>query len=577
MEELPENQASRSKTGQSDVNGRSTFEWSLTNSDLADIVKLIVPPAQTVPIIFVPGIMGSNLCSLDGTPVWLLNSTKGQPVSLAWYWASKGADMRQKTLHPARTKVFRKGDVPDEIVGTVGSTSEYLERGWGEVGETSYHGFLLWLEKKMNQSGINPANWTDFSYVAVSATPKPGEAPPEKKLFRGIPMGMSGLPMFAEGNHPVEPILSDDLLHRAKFRFPVYACGYNWLDSNTVAARRLEETIDKVIADNNRGIYKCSQVILITHSMGGLVARACVQRPGMESKVVGIVHGVMPSTGAAVAYRRCKVGMSDEDFAAGLVIGPTGQEVTAVFAQAPGALQLLPSGEYGTNWLRIKDDTGKILVEMPKADPYSEIYLCKDKWWGLVNDDWLKPKGGKPIDWKEYELNIKTAQQFHEKLAGKFHHNTFVFYGAGDGKQASFEKVTWSLRKGSDPGDGAKIGAPATVDLNHQRIRKEGAALMYVGGKTVQYFVPSTNFYTTSTMVTYETSNWEVVCQMQDTVGDGTVPANSGASPRAIGGKSVRQQFRLKGFSHEPAYHDEIAKCVAHYGVTKIAALAKVN
>lgn len=567
----------RSQIGKLDANGRPTFAWTLTGPLYDDPVRLVLPPTQTVPIIFVPGIMGSNLCSLQGTPVWLLNSTRGQPLGLAWYWAPKGADQRQKTLHPARTKVFSGGDVPEEIVGTARSKNDYVVRGWGEVGETSYHGFLLWLEKKMNQSGMDPALWPDFSYTAVSATPAPGQPAPKKKLFPGIPMEMQGLPLFGEAGQAIDPIRSDDLLHRAKFRFPVYACGYNWLDSNTAAAIRLEERINQVIAENNRGIYKCSQVILITHSMGGLVARACVQRPGVEGKVVGVVHGVMPSIGAAVAYRRCKVGMKDEDFGAGLVIGPTGQEVTAVFAQAPGALQLLPSADYGKNWMRIKDDAGTVMTELPKADPYAEIYLCRDKWWGLVNDDWLKPKNGKPIDWEEYATNIETAQNFHKKLAGKFHYNTYVFYGAGDGKQASFEKVTWSLRKGSDPHDGTKVAPRQTVSLNHDRIRGAGAAIIYVGGHTVQHFIPSMNFYSGARTVTYETSNWEIVCMMQDTVGDGTVPANSGAAPRSAGGGAIRQQFRLKGFSHEPAYQNEVAQCVTHYCLTKIAALAKVS
>lgn len=567
----------RSKTGQPDAKGNPTFAWTLTPPHFNDPVKLVLPPKDTVPIIFVPGIMGTNLSSRQDKPVWLLNSTQGQPLSLAWYWASKGADLRQMTLHPARTQVFRKGAVPDVRVGTITNTKEYIERGWGEVGETSYHEFLVWLEEKLNESGPNPADWDDFHHTSAIPIMGSGQSGVEKRLVPGEPIGMAGLPQFSEGNRAVDPVLSDDLLRRSKFRYPVYACGYNWLESNTIAALRLEERIDQIIAENNRGIFKCSQVILITHSMGGLVARACVQRPGVAGKVVGIVHGVMPSVGAAVAYRRCKVGMKDEDFGASLVIGPTGQEVTAVFAQAPGALQLLPSKEYGSNWLRIKDSAGNIMTNLPKVDPYSEIYLCRDKWWGLVNDEWLRPKDGKPIDWKEYKLNIAAAQQFHSDLSGKFHYNTYVFYGAGDAKQASFEKITWLLRKGSDPHDGTTVAESQVTSFGHNRIRKEGGPTLYIGGRTVEHFIPISNFYTPSSTIQYETSNWEISCQMQDSVGDGTVPAHSGAAPRAAGGSAIRQQFRLKGFSHEPAYKDDVAKQVTHYSITKIVAFAKVN
>ena len=46
--------------------------------------------------------------------------------------------------------------------------------------------------------------------------------------------------------------------------------------------------------------------------MGGLVARACQALPSMEAKIAGKLHGVMPTVGAPVACRRCKVGMMDQ-------------------------------------------------------------------------------------------------------------------------------------------------------------------------------------------------------------------------------------------------------------------------
>ena len=173
----------------------------------------------------------------------------------------------------------------------------------------------------------------------------------------------------------------------------------------------------------------------------GLVSRACSQLPGMNEKILGIVHGVMPATGAAVAYRRCKVGMGDEDFGAGLVIGSNGPEVTAVFAQAPGALQLLPSAEYGTHWLKVKDASGKIMCSLPESDPYKEIYLCQAGWWGLIKKDWLRASDGAKFSWKEFETNIKEAKDFHAKLSGKYHPKTFVFYGGGPVKKKFFDDL----------------------------------------------------------------------------------------------------------------------------------------
>lgn len=552
---------------------KPTFPWQTTLTNLTDTVKLVMPPNQVVPIIFVPGIMGSNLQGKDGKPVWLLNKTAGAPLGLAWMWGRKGPGPRQKLLHPSRTSVYSDGNVPSELGGTVSQKKEYLERGWGEVGESSYHEFLLWIEKKLNGQGLNPADWPDFSYTSISATPAPGQRAPARKLFPGTVMTMEGLPAVAEAGHRTEAVLSDDLLKRAKCRFPVYACGYNWLQSNSGAADMLATRIKKIITLHNRGIFHCQQVILVTHSMGGLVARACTMLDGMNEKIVGIVHGVMPATGAAVAYRRCKLGMYDEDIKSSWVIGTNGKEVTAVFAQAPGALQLLPSENYQAGWLRIKDDKGKILESLPKADPYTEIYLTKDKWWGLVEEKWLSPEEGLRIDWDEFEINIKMAKSFHRRIARTYHKNTFVFYGAGTGKQASFETIQWKIQAGLAPKTGSRPALADVVQKDHDKVRESGGNPIYVGGRTE--YATNVGGMGGSTS-SYETSFWEIICDRQDGAGDGTVPASSGAAPRAGGGAHIRQQFRLTGFSHEPAYQDTVAQKVAHYAITKLAALARM-
>lgn len=573
MASVPEDKE-RSQIGIPDAKGMPTFAWQTTSSMLADAVKLTMPPSHILPIVFVPGIMGSNLASTEGDEVWVLNKTAGAPLGLAMMWAKRGSGTRQKVLHPKRTQVYREGAVPKKGVGTIRDKAHFLQRGWGEVSEASYHKFLLWLEQKMNGEGYDPAYWGDFSYTSVSAAPKPGEKPPPRKLYPGISMDMSGLPRVAEDNHATAPILSDELLKRAKCRFPVYACGYNWLASNTQAAEALKERIAEVIAENNKGAYKCEQVILVTHSMGGLVARSCAQLDGMADKIAGIVHGVMPAVGAAVAYRRCKVGMREESFTAGLVIGSNGREVTAVFAQAPGALQLLPSVEYGPHWLNIKDDKGHPAPPLPNADPYTEIYLERSAWWGLVREEWLSPKDGLAIKWNEFAKNVKLAKAFHDELAGQYHAQTYVFYGGkvgdGDGYD-SFEKIHWQMKRGMSPGGKAPDLAGALAYGNDQ-VRTDGSNKLYMGGKTE--FMPDYSGYGGGHV--YETSYYEISCGMQDGHGDGTVPASSGRAPRKAGGGNIKQQFKLSGFEHEPAYSDAIAQKVTHYAITKIAAIARL-
>jgi len=569
----------RSQQAKFDSTGKPVFRWTTTLTSLTDTVKLVVPPNHVVPVIFIPGIMGSNLMGSDKQPVWLMNRGSGinQPLGLAWMWARKNPGQRQSILHPKRTSVYSFGNVPDPGARSGRSKSDYIARGWGEVGETSYHEFLLWLENKLNREGWNPAEWKDFSYTAISATPQPGAAKVVPKLHGGILMQMQGLPPFAEEGHATQSVLSDELLKRAKCLFPVYACGYNWLESNMVAAERLSKRIDHIISENRKGPQECNQVILVTHSMGGLVARACLTLSGISAKVAGIVHGVMPSTGAPVAYRRCKVGMSDEgglaDKVPAAVIGSSGREVTAVFAQAPGALQLLPSEGFGKNWLQIKDEHGKVLESLPNADPYSEIYLRKDKWWGLVDQRWLTPKNGVAIEWNEFATNIDLAQEFHSEIKSSFHRNTFVYYGAGDKKEASFETIQWQLSRGITPSEGTRPAAGRVPNHNFIDVRTDGDNAIYIGGKTE--IIPAPAYM--SSGGTYETSFWKIICAAQDGKGDGTVPASSGASPRKTSGKNVQQQFRISGFLHEASYKSPMAQRVTHYAITKIVGMMNIR
>jgi hypothetical protein len=532
-----------------------------------------------LPVVFVPGIMGSNLRSKGSKrkparPVWQLDnsrhwnwvgSLKDKPLNLATSMMMASAGKRQGLLHPDLVEVDRGGAVPGKAAGSVYDVKRYADRGWGEVGEGSYHGFLLWLEQVLNAQGYNPATWPQFSYTAISAAPKPGERPRTPPLTKGISMSMQGLP--TQGEKGPMHLLSDDLIARARFRMPVYACGYNWLDSNIEAAKRLRQRILDVIKENSHEHSRCSQVILVTHSMGGLVARACQQLDGMQQAIAGVVHGVMPSVGAAVAYRRCKIGMADEDPAAAMVIGSTGQEVTAVFAQAPGALQLLPTGQYRSGWLTVDGPSGQALETEPHTgNPYKDIYKRRDRWWGLIREEWLNPPGGTGLDWIRYEKNLDKAADFHGDIQDTYHPNTYVFYGTNS-KATSFEGVHWKIRRGMRPDD--KLPPPPDVvsRTGFADVRDNGSNPLYVGGKTV--VIPDVGYL--------ESSYWELVCAMQDGGGDGTVPISSGAFPLRSGEAAIQQQVGVAHIEHEPAYHDKTARLFTLYALQKIAAKARAT
>ena len=291
--------------------GESTASWALTPVGVTDPVFIVAQPIYTVPIIFVPGIMGSNLMVTQdvdklkkGNPVWLMNGK----VGAAKAWGFKNPTERQLRLNPNTTAVYPGGDVPSNVpTVTIGNATQLLQgngwrestdktakvppanntaipegRGWGEVAAMSYHSYLIWLENALNGKG-RIDGWRNLQ----------GEPDFAKVLSDGFKF---------------QQVKKEDIGHGADMRFPVYACGYNWLQSNAKSAERLAKRIDDVINANNSKSFTCEKVILITHSMGGLVARYCSEMLKKSGKIAGILHGVMPATGAAVAYKRVRSG-----------------------------------------------------------------------------------------------------------------------------------------------------------------------------------------------------------------------------------------------------------------------------
>ena len=45
----------------------------------------------------------------------------------------------------------------------------------------------------------------------------------------------------------------------------------------------------------------------------------------------------------------------------------------------------------------------------------------------------------------------------------------------------------------------------------------------------------------------------------------------------APGGANIKQQFRLTGFAHEPAFKNGTAQHATVYAITKIAGIAKIT
>jgi len=449
-------------------------------------------PFKIIPVVFVPGIMGSNLMSTrtKSEPVWLVDSQ----ASMA-SWIVKGASKRKMILDPQKTTVYDCGIIPQ---GTDQKDHELKRRGWGEVSNMSYGAFLVWLENTLDDVYRD----TDYGREGLRA-----------QLMKQVVAKAPG----------VTALSHDEVALSYRYQFPVHAVGYNWLQDNADSAQRLHERIEYFMNYYpNRFNYECKQVILLTHSMGGLVARHYSEVLNQRDKVLGIVHGVMPATGAATAYKRVKAG-TEGDIGTSHVLGVDAAEVTAVFAQSPGALQLLPSTEYGKGWLKIRDDQ---FIGLPVKEPYSEIYTQRHKWWGLVNDQLLNPLDPKKLaldqDWDAFaKLIQKRVQSFHTGISGKYHANTYAFYG-DDVQHKTWGDVIWKGSAQSHPGFWRVPPIPIQDELKQNAANDTGT-----GSQTV--VVPQNGWPTRQNFVLQEAGE----------NGDGTVPRRSGMAPTGRSGVQV--------------------------------------
>jgi len=485
-----------------------------------------------IPVIFLPGIMGTNLKDGKGKPVWTVNSNLGVADQWAWGLTTDGrARKRKQQLDPKKTFVDDGGKLPSNL-GHL-SPAEAKKRGWTEISNGFYGEFLGWLEMQLASAYVGQY-YSDLGLRGELMQEPISEA----RELKGLPR-----------------LTQDEVNVSYDYEFPVYAVGYNWLRSIQDAAAVLQKRVQQIIAHYARLPYrcKCSKVILVTHSMGGLVARYYSEVNGGRSNILGIVHGAIPATGAAEAYRRPKTGVHDKT---AIVIGRNAAEVTPIFAQSPGALQLLPSIHYGNNWFRIMD-VDKAMVSLPIAGNestlYEQIYTNRNAWYNVVEDKLINPcdpqKKTINQDWANYtDLIEKQVKPFHHDLSKKYHPNTYVFYGEGSGKK-TVGNITWERTQITSRTSilGNLLSSTRSIDEN-------GKGLVLVPDRSQGKPV----------FATFQ-------LQGPEEDGDGTVPKRSGSAPGKHAKKCVAF---LNNFDHASAYdntHQRDRQRFAFWGVVKVA------
>jgi pimeloyl-ACP methyl ester carboxylesterase len=532
-----------------------------------------IPPKRVLPIIFIPGIMGSNLrmSAERQSRLGAKNNIAWRPdnLSVTIPQSNDSAAERQLRLDPQATEV----DIYDPIGNTTGNPNETAdqrhsevqanfmysairrldgpllqsdlpgtkspktsdqkarERGWGEVYFSSYQEILTTCEQRLNAafsggvmdiflkkfvSGVDPSKWQAHS------------VPPLKEL--------------------------DEKTMRETVKgcwFPVHAMGYNWLRRNLESGVTMADRIRTLMKRYQDQGFHCEKVILVTHSMGGLVARAVIhpEMGNLNEQVLGVVHGVMPAMGAGTAYKRVRCGFEGSGISA-RILGYLGSHVTPVLGNAQGGLELLPSQAYGNHWLQVKQN-GTMLKSLPeKGDPYEEIYKVRGKWFGLLREEWINPADMKGSGFKATCKLLDRAKNFHKAIADTYHDESYAHYGA-DPAGAAWHKVVWEIDKD------AKVR-----DVNLLAIVADDAK-----GKL------SVTDPTLIAGANKGAATFDVKLLDPAEPGDQTVPLHS-ADAQLRSGK-FKGIFRQTGYEHQGSYSNSAVLAATLYSLFRIASTMK--
>ncbi|WP_116685201.1 hypothetical protein [Pelagibaculum spongiae] len=275
------------------------------------------------------------------------------------------------------------------------------KRGWGEVTWDSYGNFLHYLDKELSQT----LKWQ-------------------------------------EGFHGVE--------------FGTFCAGYNWMLSNEVSGKRIKQKVTQFrqeMAKQAEVSESDVQVIMITHSMGGLAARSA-HLQGAE--IDYMIHGAMPTNGSAATYRNAHCGY---DGIAAPILGKNAAEVSAVLAFCQGGLELLPNHLYQTiqpdyKWLKLVDRHKKehSLIDAYPREKIYDFYKTTSQWYSLFSDELISvgvekiPRNIELVK-KNYMRRIVAAGRFWSVLGGKFHNDTTMFYSENS-EMPSYDVCIWLERGG---------------------------------------------------------------------------------------------------------------------------------
>lgn len=234
--------------GRTDKDGASVGHFTLTPASDTRPKELLCDVRPIIPVIFLPGVMGSPLVhATNGDDVFFPPNTDGLlgkagalPALIGMWF--RGASSRETLYDPTTTMVTpfgpvlggkrQKGDNDDQYV----DAEEARRRGWGSVYRSSYQPMLAWLEQQLNEPkhlGKTQGVWNTGDPDGKSWTFKP--------LLDTEPADYGATDTGAQGRGQKITEDSEVFKHFLKYRYRVYAIGYNWLQSNEKSAKDVIE------------------------------------------------------------------------------------------------------------------------------------------------------------------------------------------------------------------------------------------------------------------------------------------------------------------------------------------------
>jgi pimeloyl-ACP methyl ester carboxylesterase len=540
----------------SSKNGQTATHQLHPHRDNEEPYNFFYDERPVIPLVFVPGVMASNLKKKDNVDVVWAPDELGLMAATYIFTMlplpipnPPGAEERLVLLDVNNTVVagtksisekvtseyWEKVRVSDSAEATsyysnprhhLESKKELITRGWDTVMGSVYHEFLHYAQSnlshiyKQREDRTLSGGWPDV--------------PPD-----GLPKVLSDewqkvLEIYNSGRDLSTGSTFAEMVELAdKYRFEFWVCGYNWLQSNgfssdevtpenysdDASAERLYRFIqDKVFEQyrQNAGIsLACEKVILVTHSMGGLVARAFCQRHA--DMVMGVLSAAMPCNGTAEIYNLFR---QDAPFSIQAVVtGATRRENSiALFANSYGPIQLLPFSPAGSggymdsspsearaarqdkavrnlilpdvkqNWLHYRYGSAEIFsLDMARSDIYAGVYQNREDYYSLLPDAELHlTVPGRQAEFKVDDLRknfndiVDGVKKLHDLIRGNYHEFTCGLWTASEDRPC-YGEILWDnqnirtiMHKGDDTVSQASWQGDLRRFRGYQIFDKEG-------------------------------------------------------------------------------------------------------